>query len=155
MMVWFTEHYAETLLVIGIILLAIEVVVLGFSTFFLFFIGLATIVTALLIYFGLIPETWLASMLSIAVFTGIFAMLLWSRLRDLQSSVDHKRADNDLVGHSFVCPADIEPTLPLAQMPSYEYSGIRWQLLSDAPIKAGTKVKVVQTDVGILHIARI
>jgi membrane protein implicated in regulation of membrane protease activity len=155
MMVWFTEHYAETLLVIGIILLAIEVVVLGFSTFFVFFIGLATIVTALLIYFGLIPETWLASMLSIAVFTGIFAMLLWSRLRDLQSSVDHKRADNDLVGHSFVCPADIEPTLPLAQMPSYEYSGIRWQLLSDAPIKAGTKVKVVQTDVGILHIARI
>ena len=155
MMVWFTEHYAETLLVIGIILLAIEVVVLGFSTFFVFFIGLATIVTALLIYFGLIPETWLASMLSIAVFTGIFAMLLWSRLRDLQSSVDHKRADNDLVGHSFVCPADIEPTLPLAQMPSYEYSGIRWQLLSDAPIKAGTKVKVVQTDVSILHIARI
>jgi membrane protein implicated in regulation of membrane protease activity len=155
MMQWFSEHYAETLLVIGIVLLAIEVVVLGFSTFFVFFIGLATIVTAVLVYFGIVPETWLASLLSIAVFTAVFAVLLWSRLKALQSSVDTKRADNDLVGHSFVCPADIEPTLPLAQMPSYEYSGIRWQLLSDTPIKAGTKVKVVQTDVGILHIVAV
>jgi len=154
-MLWFSEHYAETLLVIGIVILAIEVLLLGFSTFFLFFIGLATIVTAGLIYIGLVPETWLASLMSIAVFTVLFALILWKKLKALQSNVDTKRADNDIVGHSFVCPKDIDPLLPIHELPSYEYSGITWRLTSDVPIKAGTKVAVKQTDVGVLHVMTV
>jgi hypothetical protein len=154
-MPWFSEHFAETLLVIGIILLAIEVVVLGFSTFFVFFIGLATIMTAGLMYFGLVPETWLASLMSISIFTAIFALLLWKRLKGLQSDVDTKRADNDLVGHSFICPQDIDPLLPLDKLPTFEYSGITWRLMSDVPIKAGEKVSVRQTDVGVLHVMTV
>jgi membrane protein implicated in regulation of membrane protease activity len=154
-MQWFSEHYAETLLVIGIILLAIEVVVLGFSTFFVFFIGLATIVTAGLIYFGVVPDTWLASLMSISIFTALFALLLWKRLKGLQSDVDTKRADNDLVGYSFVCPQDIDPLLPIDQLPTHDYSGVTWRLMSEVPIKAGTKVSVKQTDVGILHVMTV
>ncbi|WP_371193977.1 NfeD family protein [Glaciecola sp. SC05] len=154
-MTWFNEHYAETLLVIGIVILAIEVVVLGFSTFFLFFIGLATVVTAGLMYFGIVPETWLASLMSISVFTAFFALLLWRKLKSLQSKVDNKRADNDIVGHSFVCPKDIDPLLPLHELPTYNYSGISWRLMSEVPIKAGDRVAVKQTDVGILHIIQV
>ncbi|WP_395338181.1 NfeD family protein [Ningiella sp. W23] len=154
-MQWFSEHYAETLLVIGIILLAIEVLVLGFSTFFVFFIGLATIVTAGLMYLGIVPETWLASLMSIVVFTALFAVLLWKRFKALQANVDTKRADNDIVGHSFVCPQDIDPLLPIDQQPTYEYSGISWRLTADSPIQAGDKVAITQTDVGVLHITKI
>lgn len=152
---WFNEHFAETLLVIGIVILTVEVVVLGFGTFFLFFTGLATIVTAALMYFGLIPETWLASLMGIAVFTALFALLMWKKLKRLQTHVDTKRVDNDLVGHTFVCPQDIDPLLPLDQLPTYSYSGISWRLMSDLPIKAGDKVAVKQTDVGILHVMTV
>ncbi|MBT1451224.1 NfeD family protein [Glaciecola sp. XM2] len=152
---WFSEHYAETLLVIGIILLAIEVLVLGFSTFFIFFVGLATIVTSALIYFGLIPDTWLSSLMSIAVFTAVFAALLWNKLRALQSKVDLKRAENDMIGHSFICPADIDPTTPVDQLPTHQYSGVNWHLSADVPIKAGSKVKVVQMDVGVLRVKMV
>ncbi|MFC4701381.1 NfeD family protein [Glaciecola siphonariae] len=154
-MQWFSEHYAETLLVLGLILLAIEVLVLGFSTFFVFFIGLATIVTSGLVYFAVIPDTWLASLMSICIFTALFALVLWKKLKGLQSNVDTKRADNDLVGVSFVCPADIDPLQPLDKMPTYEYSGITWRLLSDVPIKAGDKVSIKQTDVGVLHVMQV
>nr|WP_136251020.1 NfeD family protein [Ningiella ruwaisensis] len=151
-MTWFSEHYAETLLVIGLVLLAIEILVLGFSTFFVFFIGLATVVTAALIYFGILPDTWLASLGSIAVFTGVFAALLWKKLRKLQNHVDTKQADNDIVGHVFICPDDIDPTKPQAQLPSYQYSGINWRLSSDSEISRGTKVRVKHTEVGLLHV---
>lgn len=154
-MQWFSEHYAETLLVIGITLLAIEIVVLGFSTFFVFFIGLATIVTAGLIYFGIVPDTWLASLMSVSIFTALFALLLWKKLKALQSNVDTKRADNDIVGYSFICPQDIDPLLPIHELPTYEYSGVTWRLMSDVPIKAGDKVSVKQTDVGVLHVMTV
>ena len=106
-------------------------------------------------YFSIVPETWLASLMSISIFTALYALLLWKRLKALQSDVDTKRADNDLVGHSFVCPHDIDPLLPVNQMPLYEYSGIQWHLRSDVPIKAGEKVSVKQTDVGVLHVMKI
>lgn len=154
-MQWFNEHFAETLLVIGIIMLAVEVVLLGFSTFFLFFIGSATVVTAALMYLGLLPETWLASLMSVSIFTAVFALLLWQKLKKLQSNIDSKRADNDLIGHIFVCPKDIDPLLPTEELPTYSYSGINWRLLSDVPIKAGDKVAVKQTDVGILHVMTV
>jgi len=151
-MSWFLEHFAETLMVIGIALLAIEVLVLGFSTFFIFFIGLAALVTSGLMMFGIIPETWLASLMSIAVFTAAFAALLWKKLKSMQSNVDHTRVENDLVGHTFVCPQDIDPLLPVNELPTYQFSGVTWRLRSDVPIKAGDKVSVKQTDVGVLHV---
>ena len=46
------SHLAQTLIVVGLILLAIEVLVLGFSTFVLFFIGIGTIITGILMLFG-------------------------------------------------------------------------------------------------------
>lgn len=151
-MEWFANNLIETILIIGVVLLIIEIVVLGFSTFFLFFAGLAAIATALIMWVGLIPETFPWTLISISVFTAVFAVLLWKRLAGLQNNVDHKRADSDLVGHSFVLTVDVEAALPMKEKPQYEYSGIHWHLSSHEDLTKGTLVEVVQADVGSLLI---
>jgi membrane-bound ClpP family serine protease len=45
---FFTNNLAQSLFVVGLILLVVEVTVLGFSTFVLFFVGLAAMVTGAL-----------------------------------------------------------------------------------------------------------
>ena len=42
---WVTANMAESLIIVGLLLLAIEIAVLGFSTFVLFFVGLAAVLT--------------------------------------------------------------------------------------------------------------
>lgn len=151
-MEWFANNLIETILIVGVVLLIVEIVVLGFSTFFLFFAGLAAIATALIMWIGLIPETFLWSLIAISVFTIVFTVLLWKRLSNLQKNVDHKRADSDLVGHTFVLSQDVEATLPMEQKPQYQYSGISWYLNSHENLSKGTLVVVVQADVGSLLI---
>ncbi|MFT5811071.1 MAG: hypothetical protein ACI9KM_001835, partial [Rubritalea sp.] len=42
---WLSNNLAQSLIIAGLALLVIEVVVLGFSTFVLFFVGLAAVIT--------------------------------------------------------------------------------------------------------------
>lgn len=149
---WFANNIIETMLIIGIILLIIEVVVLGFSTFFLFFTGLAAIATAIVMWFGLLPETFLYGVFSVAAFTALFAVLLWKTLSNLQKDVDNTRAQSDLIGHSFVLPSDVNAIAAPAQQPDYLFSGVSWKLDAHQDIAKGTLVEVVQVDVGVLLI---
>jgi membrane protein implicated in regulation of membrane protease activity len=107
-------------------------------------------VTALIIWLGLIPETFLSTLISVSAFTLVFALALWKKLSALQNKTDNKRAESDLIGHSFVLPADIAVALPLAEKPSYQYSGINWQLNAQEDLSKGTMVEVIQADVGAL-----
>lgn len=145
---WMLENLVESLLIVGLLLLAIEILVLGFSTFVLFFIGLAAIATAGIVYLGIIPDSFIAALLSLSVFSTLFALLLWRPLKKMQTKVDTKRADNDLVGHCFVVEQDVSPKM----RGKYRYSGIDWSLQSSDSINAGTLVEVVRTDVGVFHI---
>lgn len=147
---WFANNLIETILIIGVVLLIVEIVVLGFSTFFLFFAGLAAISTAAIMWLGLIPETFPWTLISIAVFTVVFAALLWKRLSSLQNKVDHKRADSDLIGYSFILPENVDAGLPVQEKPLYQYSGINWRLDAHENIAKGTLVEVIQADVGLL-----
>ncbi|MFQ3248350.1 MAG: hypothetical protein ACI9O6_000152 [Glaciecola sp.] len=151
-MEWFANNLIETILIIGVVLLIIEIVVLGFSTFFLFFAGLAAIATAAIMWVGIIPETVSWALISTAVFTAVLAALLWRRLYSLQNSVDHKRADSDLIGHTFILSENVEAALPLKEKPLYQYSGVNWYLDALEDIAKGTRVEVVQADVGTLLI---
>ena len=110
-MEWAFNNLAETLLIIGIALLIIEIVVLGFSTFVLFFVGAAAVVTSGLLYIGLIPDSMLAALLCTAIITAISAALLWKPLKNMQSKVDTTKAKGDLVGHSFILVEDVAPEL--------------------------------------------
>lgn len=151
-MEWFANNVIETILIIGIVLLIVEVAVLGFSTFFLFFAGLGALATAALMWAGVVPETYLWSMASTAIFTLLFAVLLWKRLAAMQQDVDHKRPDSDLIGHSFILSEDVAAALPMEQKPTYQYSGISWHLSANEDLIKGTRVEVVQADVGSLLI---
>lgn len=150
-MEWALNNLPETLLIIGIALLVIEVAVLGFSTFVLFFVGCAALLTGILLFFGFLPETMLSALLSVGIITAISAALLWKPLKAMQSNVDTHKAKGDLVGHRFVLAQDIKP----GEMPEYKYSGITWCLISEEHLAAGTKVQVTEAEVGKFHIKAV
>ena len=145
---WAFNNLAESLFILGIFLLVIEVAVLGFSTFVLFFVGCGAVVTAGLLYMGVIPDTGLAAMFSVGVLTALSAVMLWKPLKNMQTKVDTTKAKGDLVGHSFILLEDASPEL----MPEYHYSGINWKLKASEYLAAGTQVEVTQADVGVFHI---
>jgi membrane protein implicated in regulation of membrane protease activity len=145
---WAFNNLAESLFILGILLLVIEVAVLGFSTFVLFFVGCGAVITAGLLYVGIIPDTGLAAMFSMGLLTALSAVLLWKPLKNMQKNVDTTPAKGDLVGHSFVLVEDVAPELS----PEYHYSGIDWKLKASEHLVAGTQVEVIQADVGVFHI---
>ncbi len=148
-MEWFSTHMAQSLIVLGLLLLTVEIVILGFATFILFFVGMAAVVTGILMYFSIIPETALSAALAVALLTAIDAALLWKPLKKLQQQVDNKPATSDLIGHEFFLQESVSAT----ENPNYRYSGIAWTLTSQRPIPAGAKVKVVKVSVGVMEVA--
>ena len=57
-MIWLSENLSGILIFLGIALLAVEMLVFGFSSFILFFIGLACLITGLLIFLGLLAASF-------------------------------------------------------------------------------------------------
>lgn len=147
-MEWFAENLAQSLIVAGLIILAVEIAILGFSTFILFFMGLAAVFAGVLMFVGVIPETILSAALAVGIITALNALLLWKPLKNMQSKVDKKPAQNDLIGHSFILKKAISPSTES----EYHYSGIQWKLRSAKDIPAGTMVKVIKNDVGVFYI---
>ncbi|ETI61971.1 NfeD family protein [Marinomonas profundimaris] len=148
---FFTNNLAQSLFVVGLILLVIEVAVLGFSTFVLFFVGLAAMLTGALLFFGVLPDSVLSAMFSTGVFTLIAAALLWKPLKSMQSNVSAKKVKSDFLDHRFILQEPVSPTLS----PKYHYSGVDWALISEESIEAGTKVEVTEAEVGKLHIQAV
>ncbi len=150
-MSFFTDNLAQSLLVIGLILLVIEIAVLGFATFFLFFAGVAAIGTSALLYMGVIPDTLLSSFMSTGVLTLVAALVLWRPLKAMQTNVSSQKAQGDLVGHQFV----LQERVSASVSPRYSYSGIKWQLVSQQTLEAGTRVEVTDAEVGVFHIKSV
>jgi inner membrane protein len=149
MAAWLASNLATVLIITGLALLAIEVAVLGFSVFILFFFGLACIVTGLLTAIGVLPGTLAASFGSIAVFSLAFAFALWKPLKKMQDSGITNEVKGDFIGHSFVLDSDISATVT----GSHRMSGVDWQVQSTTPLAAGTKVHVIKVEVGMLTVA--
>jgi len=151
MMAWVVNNLTESLLIIGFVLLILEVAVLGFATFILLFIGLASLITAGFFHFSVFEPSVLTAFLSVSVISMLTAIILWRPLKNLQKNVDTTKAKGDLVGHQFIVSALVSPT----ENPDYHYSGVNWKLISDEEIEAGTKVEVVIADVGVFHIQAV
>jgi membrane protein implicated in regulation of membrane protease activity len=143
-MMWLTDNLAQSLIVLGLIMLAMEILIFGFATFVLFFVGLAAVISGALIYMGVVPDTMSGALLSVGLGTVLLAAVLWQPLKNLQTKVDTKKVTNDLVGHTFTLRVDISPH----QQSVYHYSGIDWRLTSDQVLTAGTEVEVVEVEVG-------
>lgn len=141
---WLTDNLAQSLIALGLIMLAMEILIFGFATFVLFFVGLAAVISGALIYMGVVPDTMSGALLSVGLGTVLLAAVLWQPLKNLQTKVDTKKVTNDLVGHTFTLRVDISPH----QQSVYHYSGIDWRLTSDQVLTAGTEVEVVEVEVG-------
>ncbi|WP_392386930.1 NfeD family protein [Marinomonas primoryensis] len=148
---FFTNNLAQSLFVVGLIFMVVEVMVLGFSTFVLFFVGLAAMVTGALLYLGILPDSVLSAMFSTGILTLIAALLLWKPLKRMQSNVSVKKTKSDFTNHCFILKEAVSPT----QSPKHHYSGVEWALISEKPIAAGTKVEVTMAEVGKLHIKAV
>lgn len=142
------NNLAQSLFIVGLILLVIEVAVLGFSTFVLFFVGLAAMATGALVYIDILPNSLLSASFSMGVMTVLATLVLWKPLKRMQSQVSTKKTKSEFTDHQFYLKEPVSPT----QSPKYHYSGIEWSLVSEEPIAAGTKVEVTEAEVGMLHI---
>ncbi|MFT6986614.1 MAG: hypothetical protein ACJAT7_002455 [Psychromonas sp.] len=145
------SNLPQTLVVLGLVLLVIEVLVLGFSTFVLFFIGIGTIATGLLMAIGLIPETWLDSLLATAILSTVVALVSWKPMKRMQNKVKSKSVNNDMIGHQFVLTEE----LPLGRTITHRYSGIDWQTRAEEQLAAGTEVRIISMEVGLLTVQRV
>ena len=149
-MEYFLSHLPQALVVIGLVLLAIEILVMGFSTFVLFFIAIGTIITGALMMVELMPETMLVALLSTAIVSAIVAVVSWQPMKRMQNKVESNQVDNDVIGYEFMLPADLE----LGKTITYHYSGIDWKVRAKEALVIGTEVKIIKMDVGILTVER-
>jgi membrane protein implicated in regulation of membrane protease activity len=150
MMEWITqENLAEVLMISGIAALIIEVVVLGFSTFVLLFLGISLLLTGVAMNAGLLDSTLVTALWSNTLLTAGLALLLWKPLSRMQSHVDNKPIDSDFAVQTFVLEQDVDGR----GLSTHAYSGVQWKLKSEQPIAAGTVVKVIRTEVGVMWVA--
>lgn len=141
----------ESMVTAGIVLLAIEILVLGFATFILFFLGVSLVITGVLAWAGVLPVTWPALLLANALLTAILAGVLWRPLLKLQSKTEHTQTKSDFDGHRFFAPSAIDRK----GTTRYTYSGIEWALKSEKPIAEGVEVEVVKAEVGALWVREV
>jgi len=158
MIEYFNNNIYSFWFVVGFVLLAIELLAFGFSTGFVFFVGLAALITGGAIWFGLISATWSASIATFAISSVIVSAVLWKPLKVLQNSREIPEKDNtsDIIGLKFRLDDDISVSKP----GKTRYSGIEWQveiaLDSDVTeISAGTTVIVVSVDVGKFRVIKL
>ncbi|CAM4204802.1 NfeD family protein [Pseudoalteromonas byunsanensis] len=150
-MAFVLDNLAQSLIIVGILALVIEVAVLGFATFVLLFLGLSLIFSGTMMYAGLLSEDWLSALWVNAVLTFVLALILWKPLLRLQQSSSEKALGSDFADIDFVLEADLN-----AEHKQYHsYSGIQWQLKSEQPISKGTRVKVVKKEVGVMWVKAI
>ncbi len=150
-MTFITENITQTLIVMGLLALIVEVSVLGFSTFFLFFLGFAMLLTASLMGLDWLDPTWVNAVYACAILTLIFAIVLWKPLKKFQSQQEIKSINSDFADITFTLNEDLMPDT----LYHFSYSGVQWKLKSDTPLEKGTLVKVVKKEVGVFWVESV
>lgn len=147
----FLDNLAVTLMIAGVVLLITEILIIGFSTLVLFFLGLSFIITGISMEFGLLPETLKTSLWSNVILTGLFAAVFWKPLKNLQKTNKDARAPVNTFDHQFVLDDDVD----VQGKVEHQYSGVTWKLKSQKPIEKGIYVTVVKTEVGVLWVEKV
>lgn len=157
MLDYIQTHQAGFWIAFGFLLLALEVLVLGFTTIVMFFAGLGAVTTGVLMQAGLLPTGWISGVACFGISTGIYSILLWKPFQRIQAnSTPQTTQTSDLIGYEFVLQQDISTTQP----GNTKYSGINWQveIEHDAGVNAiasGQRVTVTSLDAGIFRVKPI
>ncbi|WP_120511523.1 NfeD family protein [Photobacterium salinisoli] len=141
---------AQLTIVIGLILLAVEVWMLGLSTIVLLALGVSAILTGTLALVGVVPETMTALVAVSGIGAGVLTLLLWKPLKRSQKAEKPKQnISSDFIGLTF----RLDAALSHEQPGTVKYSGISWKLVlssdyNGGPVEKGQQVEVVAVDVG-------
>lgn len=147
----FLQDTSQLLIVLGIAALTVEIALLGMATLVLLFLGVALIASGLAMSLGWLPETLTSALWSVSIITLALSLLCWRPMKRWQSAGGQRQVNSDLNDHSFYLAETLHP----GQRQAYAYSGITWQLQTEHTIPAGTRVKVVRPEVGVLWIAPV
>lgn len=148
---YITDNLAQSLIILGLVLLAIEVLVLGFSTFVLFFVGIASIITGILIGINVLDHNVVDASLSVGVLSAIIAAVSWKPFKMMQNNVGSTEVTNDMIGNKFTLPEEVAPGHSI----TCHYSGIDWQVSSDDKIMLGFEVEITHVSVGKLRVKKV
>jgi membrane protein implicated in regulation of membrane protease activity len=141
---------------VGVALIIIEILVLGFSSIFLIFVAAACFTAALLMALGLFEHSILNASVSVAIFSFVWALFLWKPLKTLQQRQQSPEDQpNSFSGVTFSLSDDLAPGSSIV----HEYSGITWQVFLTADqsqvLVKGTEVQVVKSEVGKMYVKSI
>ena len=145
------EYLAQGFILIGILLITIEVLVFGFASVILLFVGAAMIVSGCAMLLGFLETSWLWAFSSTSGLTFIFSLAFWKPLKAMQNKVDHKETKTEFSDKTFVLEEDVD----VQGDSQYQYSGVMWQLKSQQAIQQGTLVKVDKIEVGVLWVSPV
>ena len=145
---------ASVWFVIGFALLAIEIVAFGLGSGVLLFGSIGALITGALLWFGVVPSSWLVSVGCFAIASAIATAILWVPLKKMQSGAElGNDQSSDLIGFQFRLGGDITHAVP----GSHRYSGVEWRVkisdhTSESTIAAGSRVKVAGVDAGVFYV---
>ncbi|KJG13837.1 activity regulator of membrane protease YbbK [Photobacterium iliopiscarium] len=142
------NNIPQTLVILGLLTLIIEVLILGCSTFVLLFFGIAMLLTSGLIYMGMIEANWISTILTLAIITLALAIVLWKPLKKLQNKPSKTDIKSDFAVITFKLEKDLSPS----ERYTFNYSGIQWQIKSETQIEKGVMVEVIKKEVGVLWV---
>ena len=140
---YFADHHAHFLFLLAGIGFVLELTVMGLSGPLLFF-SVACLLTGFLSYFGLL-NSWESEVLSVGVFSGLIAALLWQPLKSFQNSGGGPDTSSDMIGKHVPCAIEIT-----VNTGAIRYSGINWTArLEDPtakPIPEGAQCEICGVD---------
>ena len=145
------SNISQTLLVLGLLALIIEVLILGCSTLVLLFFGIAMLLTSGLIYIGIIDANWISTLSTLAIITLLLTIALWKPFKKLQNKPAKTDVNTDFAVITFKLEKDLLPS----ERYTFNYSGIQWLIKSETTIAKGVTVKVVKKEVGVLWVESV
>ncbi|WP_028021781.1 NfeD family protein [Enterovibrio calviensis] len=149
-MAYIQENLAEVTVILGLVFLIVEVWLLGLSTIVLLALGLSTVTTGVLVWFGVLPATVSGVVAASGIGAGVLTAALWLPMKNSQKTVKREfNIHSDLIGLNFVLDAELDSSHP----GTVRYSGVNWKLVlapnyHQTTLPIGASVKVVAVDVG-------
>lgn len=142
------SNISQTLLVLGLLALIIEVLILGCSTLVLLFFGIAMLLTSGLIYIGIIDANWISTLSTLAIITLLLTIALWKPFKKLQNKPAKTDVNTDFAVITFKLEKDLLPS----ERYTFNYSGIQWLIKADTTIAKDVTVKVIKKEVGVFWV---
>lgn len=145
---------ANVWFVIGFTLLAIEILAFGLGSGVLLFGSVGALITGALLWFNVLPNSWIVSVACFAIASALTTLVLWVPFKKLQSGAEMGNdRSSDLIGFQFRVDSEITRLTE----GKYRYSGIDWRVCISEDtdtnsISPADRVRVVKVDPGVFYV---